>query len=347
MLMVVVLHILGRGDVLASADQLSLKYSVALLLESLAYCAVNCYALISGYVYISSKYKFSSLFQILAQALLYSLGIAVCVWIIKPETFSVGSLLSFAFPVSQGGYWYLSAYVGLFVLIPLLNAAINTFSREKAKILLCVLFFAFTIVPTFGRGDPFYLNSGYSTLWLAFLYVIGACIRKYGWGDSLKSYHALLIYILCAVVSWGIKLCTEGVTTWLLGEEKTVFLFITYTSPTMVIGAVMLFLAFKNAAVSPKLTGFISEFAPAAFGVYLIHEHEYIRRLLISDRFAFLSESSIPIMVVGVLVSAAGIFAACIFVDWIRCKVFIWLRIKENLEKLEEKYISCYIKSMQ
>jgi hypothetical protein len=49
MLMVVVLHILGQGGVLKTARPLSVEYEIAWFLEILCYCAVNCYALISGY----------------------------------------------------------------------------------------------------------------------------------------------------------------------------------------------------------------------------------------------------------------------------------------------------------
>lgn len=339
MFMVVILHVLGHGGVLDATNQLTVKYGVSWLIESLAYCAVNCYALISGYVYISGRYKFSSLVQICLQALVYSLGIAICVWVLKPENFSLRSLIYFLFPVSKSAYWYLSAYVGLFVLIPFLNAGINALSKEQTKSYLCLMFFVFSILPTFARQDTFFVNAGYSTFWLAFMYAIGACIRKYGWGDALKSRKALWIYICSVLISWGVKMCFEGTTMWLLGEPKTGYNFISYTSPTMVIAAIALFLAFKNATVSPKLRRLISELSPAAFGVYLIHEHECIKGHFIVDRFVFLSELSTPIMVLGILGSALCIFAGCLFIDWIRHKVFTKMRVKECLEKLENKYI--------
>ena len=50
MFMVAVLHVLGAGGVLNSATPLSPDYVTAWLLETAAFCAVNCYALLSGYV---------------------------------------------------------------------------------------------------------------------------------------------------------------------------------------------------------------------------------------------------------------------------------------------------------
>lgn len=339
MLMVVILHILVHGGVLVATSQLTAKYSVSWLMESLAFCAVNCYALITGYVHFSSRYRFASLAQICLQALLYSLGIAVCVWILKPESFSVESLIHFLFPVSKNGYWYLSAYVGLFVLIPFLNAGVNALSEKQTKTFLGLLFFVFSIIPILARQDTFSLNYGYSAFWLAMLYIGGASIRKYGWGDALTSRKALLIYICGALAAWGLKLGWESATRWLLGEAKTGLNFFTYPSPTMVIAAVGLFFAFKNAAISPRLAKFIAEFSPAALGVYLIHEHDYVKAYFISDRFAGLTEFSPPVMAAGILGSALAIFTVCILIDWIRHKIFRRMRVKETLEKLEEKYI--------
>jgi surface polysaccharide O-acyltransferase-like enzyme len=339
MFMVVVLHVLGHGGVLNSAIPLTAQYNVAWLLEALAYCAVNCYALISGYVYIDSKYKFSSLILIWLQVLVYSLGIGLCVWVAKPDTFSLRVLIDFLFPVSKSRYWYFSAYFGLFILIPFLNAAINALPKTQLKSYIFLLFLVFSVLPTFARQDTFSLNSGYSMFWLAYLYIIGACIKKCDWWNTLESRLASTIYLSYILISWGIKISFEGITTCLFGYSKAGYTFISYTSPTMVLAAVALFISFKNATVSPKLTRLISQLSPAAFGVYLIHEHQYIKEHLIVGKFSFLCEYNTPLMVIGVIASALLIFSGCLFIDWVRCKIFKSMHVKEFLEKIESKYI--------
>lgn len=51
MLMVVTLHVLGAGGILDTVEPLSLNYAVCWFLEIANYGAVNCFGLISGYVY--------------------------------------------------------------------------------------------------------------------------------------------------------------------------------------------------------------------------------------------------------------------------------------------------------
>ena len=77
MLGVVELHVLGQQGVLASATPLSPDYMTAWLLETAAFCAVNCYALISGYVGIFGRFHYSSLALIWCQAAWYTLLIPI------------------------------------------------------------------------------------------------------------------------------------------------------------------------------------------------------------------------------------------------------------------------------
>ena len=74
MLMVVVLHILGKGGVLSACEPLSGQYELLWLLEIAAYCACNCYALISGYVIVDSKFRYSSIIALWLRIAFYTVG---------------------------------------------------------------------------------------------------------------------------------------------------------------------------------------------------------------------------------------------------------------------------------
>ena len=58
MFLVCILHVLGHGGILNNTTENTVNYNVAWIMNISAYCAVNCYALISGYVGIKSKFKF-------------------------------------------------------------------------------------------------------------------------------------------------------------------------------------------------------------------------------------------------------------------------------------------------
>ena len=79
MYMVVLLHVLGAGGVLRAAEPLSGQYAGAYLLEALAFCAVNGYGMITGYVSYGKKWRLAGLGQLWLQVLVYALGISACV----------------------------------------------------------------------------------------------------------------------------------------------------------------------------------------------------------------------------------------------------------------------------
>ena len=63
MFMIVNLHVFWYGGILKSENLyfLSAKYNIVWILEIICYVAVNCYALISGFVGIESRYKYSNI----------------------------------------------------------------------------------------------------------------------------------------------------------------------------------------------------------------------------------------------------------------------------------------------
>ena len=71
MILVAVLHVLGQGGVISEAGKHTPfnAYKVAWFLEIAAFCAVNCYAAISGYVGIKSKFKYSNIIYLWLQVI--------------------------------------------------------------------------------------------------------------------------------------------------------------------------------------------------------------------------------------------------------------------------------------
>lgn len=75
MWMVIILHILNKGGVLSAAAPLSAGYEAAKLLEAGAYCAVNCYGLISGYVGVQHRFQYSGAIALWLRVTFYTVSI--------------------------------------------------------------------------------------------------------------------------------------------------------------------------------------------------------------------------------------------------------------------------------
>ena len=157
MFMVCLLHVLGHGGVLDATEPQSLNYYVAWFIEIAAFCAVNCYALISGYVGVKSKYKVSNILYLWLQVAIYSVAISVVFAIIKPDTYTWKTILKSFVPVTFSQYWYFTAYFGLFLFIPILNFARNNMPRNVLKYVLWTLILIITVLSRL-REDLFTLN---------------------------------------------------------------------------------------------------------------------------------------------------------------------------------------------
>jgi hypothetical protein len=93
------------------------NYNISWLLEIIAYCAVDCYAIISGYVCYSEEHKphyYKRFLSFWVQVCTYSFGITLLVYIIRPEI-GIRTLITCLFPITRLHYWYVSAYAGLFL----------------------------------------------------------------------------------------------------------------------------------------------------------------------------------------------------------------------------------------
>lgn len=179
MFMVVILHLISRGGIMHGAVALSSNYWIACFLEITCYCAVNVYALISGYVMHDKNIKFSNLINLWFEVLFYSFSITLVIHFIDNTIIDNKLVLSAIFPVSFEAYWYFTAYFALFLFIPFLNKLIKNFDIQDAKIYIIISTILFCFLPIILQSDLFKFSNGYSFFWLINLFIIGALIKKY------------------------------------------------------------------------------------------------------------------------------------------------------------------------
>lgn len=336
MYMVVLVHILGIGGVVWSAPLFSGQYYAAWSLEALCYCCVNSFALITGYVHHQAKYKISSILQLTAQAFFYSASITLLFALFQPDRITITEIVNALFPIHRVSWWYVSAYGGLFLLIPVLEAGVKAFTERQAVVFAAVAYVAFSVLPTALVSDPFVMGYGYSTLWLAYLYLIGAFLKKFGWCSRVSAGGLFAVFFGCAGLTALSKFLIDALTLRLLGQSQFSTILLSYTSPTIVAASAALLMAFSRLKLNPAATKLVRILSPAAFGVYLIHCHPLILEKL-SGRFAPLVSRGPLAMTVLVLAAGLAIYLPCLGVDYLRIRLFRRLRIREYLDQLGDK----------
>ena len=337
MLLAAVLHILKKGGVITASEGNLAAYSTVWLLEAAAYCAVNCYALISGYVGYSDRPKplrLARCIELWLQVVFYSVIITTVYCIAGVGSVGVSNFADAFLPVTSKQYWYFTAYIGMFFFIPLLNALVRRLNR-RALVSLCIMLIAvFSLYDTFAsfwKKDPLALVGGHSPLWLGVLYIFGAAMKKLRVPESMSSKKALLIYASAAVFTALFKITGDRLLRFVPGS-----LFVRDTSPTVLLCAAALSVAFARLKPCRKLTEFAVLLAPAAFGVYLLHVSPLVFEHVIGNRFAFIGRLPFPLIPFAVLASAGVILAVGLAADKVRILLFKALGVPKLCRKAEK-----------
>lgn len=255
MLMILNLHsFVGQGSLKMSDINGFVFFDY--LRESFSICAVNCFVLISGYWGIIWKRK--SLLNLIFQVYFYVIGFFFILVFLGYTDFSIGKMLS-RLNCLLVSYWFISAYLVLYLLSPLLN----NFTGSKNMHRFIVVYF---LVQTyFSLIGPKYFND---CLNFVGLYLIGRFIKIYPQSKILKisKEYDLILYIclsiLICIVALAQKILTDD------GNPAFSLFCGVYSNPLVVLQSLFLFLFFLKVSIK---NNFINWCGASALSVYLIH----------------------------------------------------------------------------
>ena len=313
MWMVVILHILNKGGVLAAAAPLSAGQGTARLLETAAYCAVNCYGLISGYVGVQRRFRYSGALALWLRVAFYTLGITAVFACLMPGSVNGDRVLRAFFPMLFRQYWYVTAYFGMCLFIPFFNLLLNRLSKGQLRLLALSIVLVFSVLPTLRQKDVFLTDNGYSVLWLSCLYLLGGVLQLCGRQTSRRPASRGAIYAGCVLATWLVRLA--GDRLWMARTGH---------------------LCFAELNIGPRFGRFIESVSPLAFSVYLIHAHPLIWEHWLAGRFAFLADKPPILLASGVLGGAFAIYLVCSLADVLRAGLFRLFRVKAFSRWAEE-----------
>lgn len=331
MFFVAVLHVIGIGGIITGSALLSAQFLTAHFLQIAMLCAVNCYALISGYVGWDRKPRLSGLAMLWLKAVLVCIAVTAVYAAFDPV--DLKTRISALIPVTTGQYWYLTAYVGLFVMQPVLNFAVKHMPERELGLTLTGILVLFCLLPISPLTDAFYLHDGYSVLWLCVLYLLGGYCGKTGILRRISPGKWLGIYGFSVFFAFAPRMLALWwkPELWAMGYGN---ILIEYTSPTIVACALALLAVFFRMELPGWCEKIVRVLSPHTFGVYLFHAHPLMFRLL-EGRFSYLGSAGLPELVGTVLLAALVIYLAGTAADWLLTAMLKLLRVDRLLKKLD------------
>ena len=322
MFMVCMLHILGKGGALAASSGSMLSYGTFGFVKACCYCAVNGFAIISGYVSSKRAPRWNKLAEMWFQAFFYSFILTLLFNLVNiGRGIEIKNYIKLFLPVTSGCFWYFTAYFVLFFAMPLLDRfveALDVNAARKAFIVIVVLF-SFIGWPM----DAFKAQSGYSAIWLMVMYCLGALAKKIDLFAKRKSITLIILFVISSLVSCGIKFAMGY--GWL----------IKYSSPAMVLNGLILVVLFSRLKIKGTV---VKRISPLAFGIYLFQQNVVIWHIVLKDRMSFIAGKPLPVMVACLILASAILFFGGMLVEFLRSQAAKLLRINVLSRKIAELF---------
>lgn len=326
------------GGSISYATPFTANYEVLNFIYTATGCAVNAYAMITGYFGVNeTSTKYANLVLLWFRAFWYCVFIALVFAIFVPGSVGVRLLLKTIFLVTGRAYWYLTAYFMMFIIKPVLNTAIKSFNQLQFGLFIAFLT-SIICIPAMLNIDVFRMTKGFSAWWLMIMYIIGAYIRKYGLLKHVKSFWLWIIYLGAVSFDFFKRFVYDVAYLKVKGEMPFYEDAMNYTALTMVIAAICLVLIFERIQINGnKLQKILTRLSSMSFSVYLIHDHILTWNYLLNKRYIFIAQKNVFFTIIMALTVSAGVFIVCIIIDIPREAIFKTLKLKEMLSELENK----------
>lgn len=330
MMMVVMLHYLGKSELLAPVtESMDVNGYVAWGMETLSIVAVNVYMLISGYFLVESGFKPHRAVELVCQVLFYTILVPVVLMalgIIQLSDWEINRILENFLPIQMEQYWFISAYMIMYLMSPILSTAAKTLSKEQLRntIIGLLLFFSVSksILPVQLALD----QEGYDGIWFMCVFLVAAYMRLYGLPFFTKEGNGKrgwLCYLLGCAGIYAIMLVVRAVYLKTGSLDHFIKASYDYNHILNLLAAIGLFYAFvylkiKDEGIFAKL---IYKVAPYTLGVYLLHEQLDIRYLW-QPWLGATPECGTIIMVLKAIGSILLVFVVGVLVDMLRSMLF-------------------------
>lgn len=321
MLLIVFLHSIDHSGVLENAENCGTgMYFYVRFMYALCQVCVNIYVMLSGYFMVNSKFRLHKLVALWMEATFYTFVLRLVFILSGVEAFSFLSLASCFFPILTGRYWFLTIYVGMYLVSPFLNTLIHAMDkRQHGMINLCL----FAIMSIWVSIHPAIagMNSGggWGIAWFVVMYLAAAWLRLYYMPKGkLLGFLSVFLCIPLAmaaaqtVLKRNISIPGAGILLTIIEH------WFRYDSAPVYLMTISLFIAFMNIHIrSEKVSRMIISIAPLTLGVYLIHAHANVSPWS-WEILNLPSKMNSAAFVFIQLACVFGIFAICSAIDALR-----------------------------
>ena len=214
--------------------------------------------------------------------------------------------------------WYFSCYLFVCLLSPYLNKILRHSSDAELKQLFWLI--CGILITVEYIGDSFEFGSGFTSVWLLLLYLLGGILKKTGMGSRIPACALFLAIIVIDVFYFLLNLKLPFVTVSIFRIAFAVNG--SLVNPFFVAPAILHVLLFSRFTVPSFWQKLIKFAASASFSVYIVNTHPLLWDLAVNNRFSVWAGSSPVGLFVRVMVFSTAFVTAVVIADFFRRELF-------------------------
>lgn len=283
------------------------------------------FVLLSGYFTI--KLQISGLVKLLGIFFVYCLPeVIYSVATAKDSLHAIRSLMFF----SNSHFWFVKTYLYLFLVSPMINLWLKNATERQRWYMVAVFAFMACYMAT-SRGDGS-LSNGKNLTNFIYFYLVGnqLCYYKDSW-MNIKTRNLLIYYIVFNVVIITAEYYTCGNVVGKMFKSLS----FPYSSPLIIIGAVMLFMILGKQHIQSR---FINYVAASSLAIYLIHGNRpYLPALhgVVCDYLQGITGNNMLLLGTYIIYTLI-VITACVCIDKLLTPV--WNIINYSGRRLQERF---------
>lgn len=214
---------------------------------------INVFVLISGYYGINLRVK--SFLNLTGMVLFYSLVSSLLNIVVFMGGVNINHIISAFLPISHNYfYWFISCYLILMLLSPLINKGLHVLSNRQLLLIIGVLVYINCITGWLFKNG---INSnGFNTMQMIFMYVVGYGIHRFEVEKRGKMKYWLIVYLALSVLN-------------VLIHEYLPKRFGGYNNPFVVLKSIAVLCIFLRIHFQSKI---VNHIAACVFPCYLLQE---------------------------------------------------------------------------
>ena len=347
MFFIVLWHVMVHGKIFSGLGDLS--HFVESVLLGLVVVHVNSLIFVTGYFNSNKKeIPIKKLVKLVGVAWFYKAVIAFVFYTFHLGEFGKITLMEELLPLDLNNYWFINAYLFLYVFSPYLNKVTENMDEKSFFRFLLMMIFSLSVLP-FISSHRVISNNGSNIIQFILIYYLGSYFRKYPLKDN---YHfkntrrehiqilLVLLFFFFAFVNisfhaLGEKMCSIHHPLMEYFGRMILTNYVLYSNLFVIIQSCAYCLLFETFSIRSKVINWI---AGSTLGIYLIHDNHIMRGKLYEVLLPKSESFGVTTLLTLVKVSVI-IFVLCFLVESIRRLVSKFLTLVYNRWIRKEKTV--------